>query len=63
MVAILIRAVFLYFLFLAIRAIYRTYKSINVIKGAAQDGQKKSTYKKKSPDGTIEAEFRHLDEP
>ena len=61
MVAVLIKALFLYFFFVVARGIYRTIKSVNIIKGATGSAQKNSNVKRKSQEEVIEAEFRHLD--
>jgi len=61
MAAIIFKAILLYFFYIVARGIYRTYKSVKAVQGAAENIQKEETFKSKSKEEVIEAEFRHLD--
>jgi hypothetical protein len=61
MVAVLIKALFLYFMFVVARGVYRTIKSVKTVQEAAGNATKKSSFKRKKQEDVIEAEYRHLD--
>lgn len=61
MAAIIFKAILFYFIYVVGRTIFRTYKSVKAVQGAAKSAQKKQTVKRKTSDKVFEAEFRNLD--
>lgn len=65
LVSAFIKGLFLYFLFITLRGLWRSYKTVEAIRGAAQGRPQDSTFKKQhsaSRGDTFEADYHVIGE-